>query len=73
MSYFKGSWKKPFEKYLTWKEAPFFKLDGTEVKCERMRKTEHMQYAVFESLKGRAVILPFKQYVETIFALSYPF
>ncbi len=56
-----GIWKVKFQKELTWKEAPFHKLDGKEIKVERMRMTTYFQYGVFSSLNARAVRIPFEQ------------
>ncbi len=56
-----GTWKTTFDEDLTWKDAPFFTPDGTEVKADRMRLTENQLYARFDSLKAAAVRLPFEQ------------
>ncbi len=55
----KGTWKTTFDKHVTWKDAPFFTLDGKEVKADRMRLTDDQLYASFDSLKASAVRLPF--------------
>ncbi len=60
---FKGTWRTAFDKSLTRKDAPFFTLDGTEVKADRMHLQRHHFYASFDSLKAAAVRLPFEQFV----------
>ncbi len=55
------SGSRTFDRHVTWQGAPFFTLDGIEVKADRMRLTDDQLYARFDSLKAAAVRLPFEQ------------
>ncbi len=56
-----GSWKVPFPKRATEKDAPFFTLDGEEKRVQMMKLRAKLQFADFESLQARAVLLAFEQ------------
>ncbi len=56
-----GSWKVPFPKHATEKDAPFFTLDGEEKRVRMMKLRANLQFADFESLQAKAVRLAFEQ------------
>ncbi len=56
-----GSWRVPFPKHATQKDAPFFTLDGEEKKVQMMRLRAHLQFADFDSFQAKAVRLAFEQ------------
>ncbi len=56
-----GSWRIPFPKHATQKDAPFFTLDGEEKSVQMMKLRANVQFAQFDSLKARAVRLAFEQ------------
>ncbi len=56
-----GSWRVPFPKHATQKDAPFFTLDGEEKKVQMMGLRADLQFAQFDDLQARAVRLAFEQ------------
>ncbi len=56
-----GSWRVPFPKHATRKDAPFFTLDGEEKKVQMMQLRAKLQFADFDSFQAKAVRLAFEQ------------
>ncbi len=56
-----GSWRVPFPKHATQKDAQVFTLDGEEKRVQMMKLRADLQFTDFESLQARAVRLAFEQ------------
>jgi len=58
--YFKGTWVKQFEEYLTNQQADFYELNGTITKIKLMHQQESFLYSENKDLKIQIAHLPYK-------------
>ncbi len=58
---FRGIWKNEFDTQFSFKGAPFYQLDGSEMQVNRMHACTQFRNAFFPDLEAQCVLVPFEE------------
>ncbi len=58
---FHGIWKNEFNTQFSYRGAPFYQLDGSEMQVNRMHACTQLRNAYFPDLEAQGVLVPFEE------------
>ncbi len=58
---FRGIWKNEFNAEHSYRGAPFYQLDGSEMQVNRMHACTQFRNAYFPDLEAQGVLVPFEE------------